>query len=573
MVEQGMRQDAHPVDELRPQIPSHEEMNAGITPGWCLDWRYLALLLVLVLPLRLWLIYNTEVAARDSIGFIRYALQFEHKSWSDVLHGNHQHPGYPLAVWAVSRPVRAWAGTDALTMRISAQLASTLAALALLVPMFYLGKELFDRQVGFWGALLFQYFPVSGHHLADGISEALFLFLIAMALWRGVLAVRNYRAREFAWCGFWGGLAYLTRPEGALVVLAVGLVLIAMQMAASRRKPWQSFVACGLGLGVTAAAVGSIYFLTLGHFTNKNAARNIGNLISIDKQKAEPTSSGVVGGPLVASVFGVFIKPADSFSARLGRGLGALGAEFSQGFHYVGWVPALLALFWQWRRLRRDAGFWIPAAYCLLHGVILLLLAMVEFYVSDRHVMVLILCGTFFAVAGIRESAFRFWAWRERRGGELISLANATARPWLDPARLTAILLLAMVLFCVPKTSQRLHGNRAGNHLAGLWLAPKLIVGDVVDDDHAYTHYYAGQVFEEGKEPVLHRGYQPTCYVVLTRSKDSDIDGDRKEKEDEIRRRAKLVYQWPEDRSLEEARVVIYAQPREMRIHPWTVAP
>src|SRR5258708_6849336 len=119
------------------------------------DWRFLLLLFLLVLPLRIWLVCTTEVAARDSIGFIRYALQFEQKPWQDVLLGNHQHPGYPLAIWAVSQPVRAMAGTDAMTMRISAQLASTMAALALLIPMFYLGKELFNRQVGFWGALLF----------------------------------------------------------------------------------------------------------------------------------------------------------------------------------------------------------------------------------------------------------------------------------------------------------------------------------------------------------------------------------------------------------------------------------
>src|SRR5436305_9613877 len=110
------------------------------------DWHYLLLLLLFVLPSRAWLLYNTEVAARDSIGFIRYALQLESKPWQAVLLGNHQHPGYPLAIWAVSQPVRFLAGTDALTMRISAQLASTLAALALLIPMYYLGTALFDRQ-------------------------------------------------------------------------------------------------------------------------------------------------------------------------------------------------------------------------------------------------------------------------------------------------------------------------------------------------------------------------------------------------------------------------------------------
>src|ERR1700690_2135731 len=106
-------------------------VDVGTKRSWK-DWHYLVILFLLVLPLRGWLIFNTEVAARDSIGFIRYALQFENKPWQEVLLDNHQHPGYPLAIWAVSQPVRAWAGTDPLTMRISAQLASTLAALALL---------------------------------------------------------------------------------------------------------------------------------------------------------------------------------------------------------------------------------------------------------------------------------------------------------------------------------------------------------------------------------------------------------------------------------------------------------
>src|SRR5205807_4655699 len=118
-----------------------------------------------------------------------------------------------------------------------------------------------------------------------------------------------------------------------------------------------------------------------------------------------------VRGPLTASVFGVFFQRTDSFPARLGGSLRAMGAEFSQGFHYIGWIPAVLALFWGWSRLQRDPGFWIIAGYCLLHGVVLLLLGMVEFYVSDRHMMVLVLCGTFFSVAGLHECAIRVCSW------------------------------------------------------------------------------------------------------------------------------------------------------------------
>src|SRR5438552_5447359 len=97
------------------------------------DWLLIGVLLVLILPLRLWLIDNTEVTARDSIGYIRYALQFEQKDWKDVLKGNHQHPGYPVLVLLTSLPIRALDGaTTPENMELSAQLVNLVASLLLL---------------------------------------------------------------------------------------------------------------------------------------------------------------------------------------------------------------------------------------------------------------------------------------------------------------------------------------------------------------------------------------------------------------------------------------------------------
>src|SRR5262249_22233000 len=79
---------------------------SGPRPGR--DWALIVLLLLLVGALRTVVIANTAAVARDGIVFIDYALQFERKPWPEVLRGNHQHPGYPLSVWAVSLPVRQW---------------------------------------------------------------------------------------------------------------------------------------------------------------------------------------------------------------------------------------------------------------------------------------------------------------------------------------------------------------------------------------------------------------------------------------------------------------------------------
>src|SRR5688500_8442773 len=81
------------------------------------------LLLALILPLRVWLLFNTEVAARDSIGYIRYALKLESKGIAEAMRASDQQPGYPMCIWVISVPFRAWhGGLDPDLMRIAAQL-------------------------------------------------------------------------------------------------------------------------------------------------------------------------------------------------------------------------------------------------------------------------------------------------------------------------------------------------------------------------------------------------------------------------------------------------------------------
>src|SRR5438128_566227 len=117
--------------------PSHESMGF-----WDLRDRVLILLLmVLSGAIHGWIIAHTEVAARDSIGFIRYAWQLEHQPFVSVLRHNLHPPLYPLTVLAVSVPLRHIVdASDTVIMQLSAQLASTLAGMLLVIPMFYLGR-------------------------------------------------------------------------------------------------------------------------------------------------------------------------------------------------------------------------------------------------------------------------------------------------------------------------------------------------------------------------------------------------------------------------------------------------
>jgi hypothetical protein len=508
------------------------------------------------------------VAARDSIGFIRYALELEHQPWTQVISHSQQHPGYPVLMMVVSWPVRFFHGaTDSTSMQLSAQLAAGLAGILLVIPMFYLGKELFDRRVGFWAALLFQCLPLTARILSDALSEALYLFFVTMAL---LLAVRGFRSRSvgrFVLCGVFTGLAYWTRPEGALLVPAVGVVLLAVACVRAWRWPLKRLVYCGGAFGLTALVVGSPFVLITGRLTVKPNPDKVGNSIleSISLVPAKPdllpsrqsTGTAVSQGPLQASLWAVYAP--ENLEDRRWWGLRAVAEEVVRGYQYIGWIPVLLGLWWFRERLATQPGAWVLIALCVLHTFVLWRLARLLGYVSDRHVQVLVLCGIFSGAAGLLAAGPRLAAlvsrvWQSWRGEESSLSLNGQC--------LSLVLLVGLAVFGLPTLSKPLHYNRAGHHAAGLWLAKHSDLSDEILDPFCWAHYYAGRVFWEGKDVPVPAGHTHRCYVVLDRPDKEHPHLPLMKKADELASQGELVYYWPENRPLEEAKIRIFALPK-----------
>lgn len=529
------------------------------------DWLLIGVLVALVLPLRCWLLYNTEVTARDSIGYIRYALQFERLPWHEVWKKNDQHPGYPICVYLMSLPVRAIDGgvTTPENMELSAQLVSLLGSLVLMVPMYWLGRQFFDRTVSFCGTLLFQYLPVSAQHLSDGISEPTFLVLLVSGLLFMVHAVHNRSVWSAIACGIFAGLAYLARPEGLLIVPAVGVALLLCQMGADWRLPRGRFLMCGIAVLLTSMLVGSIYVYATGRITNKLSAIEVGRSFWHWLTTVFGGQSAQAGS---VPVFAATFVPYDTRTMRLAQSTAAFAKELTQGIYYAGLAPALLGIWWSFATLRRHAGFWALTIYAALQSVILIALAMSVHYVSDRHVMPLVLLASFFVVVGLRELPRRVLAWVDKNAvvGE-----NTTTR-WYRSATVWFVLCFAaLIVAALPRSAARLHGMRAPNHEAGIWLREHVMPDDVVEDDHAWSAYFSGILFYEGREPRRPRDNESYCYVVTTRSREMNYFSKRVA--DLLQRDAKVV--WPKNEDPQTARVVVRRQPRDFKTHPWPLAP
>jgi hypothetical protein len=518
------------------------------------DLALIALLMLVAVALRAWHLTHTEVAARDSIGFIRYAWQLGHHPWVETIRDprQQQHFGYPFAILAVSYPVRAFlSGPDTTLMQLSAQLTSCLASILLVVPSYFLGRDLFSRGVGFWAALLFQCLPAGGRVFADGLSEGLFLLLAATAL---VCTVRAFRARSPAWfalTGAFGALAYLTRPEGALIVAATGLVLVMIQCVRSRRAPWLRFLACGAALSVTAATIGSPMYLITGKLTVKpTAERVVGNA---PEAGAAEQLVPAGGDARAALPFAVWV------SADADPAMKAVGREFAKGGHYVLWLPTLLGLIWFRARFRQQPGAWVMLLVGLAILGLMWRVASLFGYVSDRHLLLALFCAGYPAVA----SAPR-----------LVSLAAAPLR-WLPlPGRLgawlpaathpvwTALLLGGLALAALPKTMEPLHANRRGFRDAGVWIAGHGHDWDAVIDPYSWSNYYSGCVFREDRPSPIPAGQRKVNYIVI---EESGRVHDRLKVEKDAREQSKnghVVWGWKGLRNKEIVEVVVYEVPQ-----------
>ena len=472
----------------------------GVARG---DLFWLVLLLVLAGGMRLWQVNNTEVASRDSVMYIRFAWRLEAEPWPQVVRTGVQHPGYGLLVYAFGTPMRAAFPDDLpFAMQFAAQLASALCGLLLVVPMYYLGKELFDRRVGFWGALLFQCIPSSGRLMADGLSEPLFLLLASTALLFAVRALGTGRIRWFVLCGLATGLAYLTRQEGLLVVLVTLVVLAGLQFSPRWRRSPGKLAAHGACLVVGCAVFAAPFMVLIGGISLKVSAKHMldsDGWKMPDEAHDTPRVHHVRSPlPLAKWMFGPSIRPQDRYlwAAR------ALAEMVDKAFFHVFLYPALAALWVFRRRFAEVPGMWVPFVCGLVLVPLLYKLGQSNGYISERHAILLLLGGVFWSAAGIGLLA----AW----------VATRTTR--LSGPTLSLAFLLVATGVCLPRTLARLHGNREGFREVGVWMAENTKPGDKIFDPLTWTSYHAGRVFVEGREDVP-RSDPTVCYVVLEQSK------------------------------------------------------
>src|SRR5262249_36421253 len=86
-------------------------------------------------------------------------------------------------------------------------------------------------------------------------------------------------------------------------------------------------------------------------------------------------------------------------AAELRYGLLTLCKETGKSFHYLAWLPAPLGLSWFRGLWKTQPGVLVLLVLMLFHIALILRVAVVAGYLSERHTLLIVLCGMPWAIA------------------------------------------------------------------------------------------------------------------------------------------------------------------------------
>ena len=238
---------------------------------------HLFILLAIALGIGIYLIATTMVIAKDGIIFIEYARSFQYAPIHTMLEQD-QHPGYPLALFAVHNAVGLFNDSSSLfTWIYSAQGTALLFRLLTIVVLYYLGRDLVGRRFSFWAVLIIILLPSPARYGSDALSDWPHLFFLTAGLFLSMRAASAGKLHLFALAGMAAGLGYLIRPECAQVVIYCSLWLI-LQLLARKAPNWpKAMVALVLLLVCSLIVVGPYMSLKINPLPKKDISiRDVG---------------------------------------------------------------------------------------------------------------------------------------------------------------------------------------------------------------------------------------------------------------------------------------------------------
>lgn len=542
---------------------------------WNKDWVRLIILFVLATIPRLWMLTHTAVPSRDTMVFARYALNLDvppidHRDTSrrmsnvqEVIRRAEHPPGFPAFALFCYRLMYQTEERSPERIILATQLASILASLLVILPLYSLAKQLYGPHIAFFLVGIFSVLPVWVEVSANGISDPLSL-LFAVAAIQTLLYGMNLSGVSLVYysllSGWFIGLGYLVRPDVAILGLSLGLVvlgrlLISLKSRTDSRE-WFRMLICGLLLTSATLTIVLPYRSLIGRWTNKRTGDAL-----IDTLKGEEVEKDIekrvipeVGlAPVGVPLFAAWRTQSETTATEaLTWSFRATSLEFLKASFYIFPLFGAIGLIRFFRSQRTEEFnsdfsaesnrlMWMLFTWALLHFLVLILVAFKAGYISERHTLPIVLVCILFSGSGL--SSYSKWLAQK--------FPKQTDHQWF---RIVALCLLFVPFFLSFKT---LHKQRVGHKEAGLWLKQNGVNEYWLVDPYGWVGFYSGRTLE--MPPMVNPRVGPKQYAVWEpNGKEPESKTPLYPWAKSLIQQGRLIYAYPPDAPPEKIQVAIY---------------
>ncbi len=366
-------------------------------------WKILLLLLAFAFVLRLFLVISPEVIHNDGAEYVRHAKQISLGNWSE----GKSPPLYPLLIAGVQVITRDY--------EMAGIWVSVIFGALLVLPVFYLGRTIFNETAGILSALFVAVHPFLYMSAGSVLTESIYHFLLATSVLFGWYAFTKARFSHIILFSFFSTLAYLTRPEavGFLFIFTIWVLLV---NPTGEGRRWVKRVGIILLAILGFLAFSSPYLIQVRKETgrwelSRKASVSIGSLSEEEEAPSIETIKRKKGLTLSS-----FIKNPLAVSGKIGLGFLLSLYKFQQVYNPILFFLAVWGFIFLLKEKKRHSlklSFYLMAYLIFFFGLVFPF-----FWVTRRYTSQMISISIPWAACGFLESA----GWLHRRWGGSVSL-------------------------------------------------------------------------------------------------------------------------------------------------------
>ena len=436
------------------------------------------IILMIALGVRLIALTQNYVVANDGVLYIKMAQLFSTGEYHNELLRNYSYYAFfPVFILLFNKILGDWV--------LAGQLISVLFGTLTVIPLYLLGRRIFDEKIAFFGAFFYSINPDLVKYSTEVLRDIPFSFFFITAIWLGYKGIKDEKLILVGFAGLFIALSASLRLEGLalLVCLPAFFFWNSIKNSISWGKP---ITACGLLWAVPLSILILFGFL----FAQKGI--NIGSM-QMAKSKAVIISSQ-------NKYFKSVEKEVEEkrFSQKTKRFIDlAIKHRFvlyaSNIIYKTTKVFNILFLLFLFGLIKRRVVRYRPeefllfAIYAVFITVFFLYMNITD-YLSTRHPFAIVTLSLIWCGVGFIELKERLNSWLEARDFQL----KAMALRWLNP--------LILLLICIPLLSMAWAPQRKDKvelKEIGLWLKNNGHDHSIIAGQKEFSRlaFYAGSDF------------------------------------------------------------------------------